>query len=241
VAQRFCRALFQEAFPDIERLLPVFSNALVQTRYFSAPPEWFESEHSFAEKNQLYIQTALEVGEAAILACLDRAGLGPQDIDHFFFISSTGLATPSVDARLINMLKLRPNIRRTPIWGLGCAGGVAGLSRAYEYTSAFPRERALMLALELCGLTFQRNDLSKSNLIATSLRSVCAGGVHRSPGHSPWRIRAYDRTGAGFQLGDGFASGVMPPVSFAALIALLPHRRDSVGLTSCGSAAVGRK
>jgi alkylresorcinol/alkylpyrone synthase len=176
-AQKFCHALFQEAFPDIERLLPVFGNALVQARYFSVPPEWFESEHSFAEKNQLYIQTALEVGEAAIKACLDRAGLGPQDIDHFFFVSTTGLATPSLDARLINTLKLRSNIRRTPIWGLGCAGGVAGLSRAYEYTSAFPRERALMLALELCGLTFQRNDLSKSNLVATSLFGDGAAAV----------------------------------------------------------------
>jgi alkylresorcinol/alkylpyrone synthase len=177
VAQKFCRALFQEAFSDIERLLPVFGNALVETRYFSTPPEWFESEHSFAEKNQLYIQTALEVGESAIKACLHQAGLEPEDIDHFFFVSTTGLATPSVDARLINVLKMRSNIRRTPIWGLGCAGGIAGLSRAYEYTLAFPRERALMLALELCGLTFQRNDLSKSNLVATSLFGDGAAAV----------------------------------------------------------------
>ncbi len=130
IAERFCRALFQEAFPDIDRLLPVFSNALIQKRHFSAPPEWFETDHSFSEKNQLYIEKALEVGTAAILSCMERAGKSAQEIDHLFFVSTTGLATPSIDARLINLLKLRPNIRRTPIWGLGCAGGVAGLSRA---------------------------------------------------------------------------------------------------------------
>ncbi len=177
LAQQFCRALFHETYPDIDRLLPVFGNAQVEYRYFSAPREWFETNHSFAEKNDLYIKTALQLGEAAISSCLGKAGLAPQDIDHLFFVSTTGLATPSIDARLINILKLRPNVRRTPIWGLGCAGGVAGLSRAYEYTTAFPRERALVLALELCGLTFQRNDLSKSNLVATSLFGDGAAAV----------------------------------------------------------------
>jgi alkylresorcinol/alkylpyrone synthase len=165
MAQRFCRTLFQETFPDIDRLLPVVNNALIHERHFSVPPEWFEKEHSFAEKNRLYIETALELGQSAIAQCLEHAGLGPRDIDHLFFVSATGLATPSMDARLINRLQMRPNIRRTPIWGLGCAGGAAGLSRAYEYTQACSRERALVLALELCGLTFQRNDLSKSNLV----------------------------------------------------------------------------
>jgi alkylresorcinol/alkylpyrone synthase len=176
-AQQFCRALFHETFPDIDRLLPVFSNALVENRYFSVPKEWFENDHSFAEKNHQYVKTALELGEAVISSCLQKADLRPQDIDHLFFVSTTGLATPSIDARLINSLKLRPNVRRTPIWGLGCAGGVAGLSRAHEYTIAFPRERALVLALELCGLTFQRNDLSKSNLVATSLFGDGAAAV----------------------------------------------------------------
>ncbi len=177
VARNFSRALFQEAFPDIDRLLPVFQNTNIQHRYFSVPPEWFESEHSFAEKNRLYVEAALDLGKTAISNCLQRAGLEPQQVDHIIFVSTTGLATPSIDARLINLLKMRSNVRRTPIWGLGCAGGVAGLSRAYEYTAAFPRERVLVLALELCGLTFQRNDLSKSNLVATSLFADGAAAV----------------------------------------------------------------
>jgi alkylresorcinol/alkylpyrone synthase len=176
-AQQFCRSLFHESFPDIDRLLPVFGNSLVENRYFSVPEEWFEADHSFTEKNHQYIETAIELGAAAISSCLRNADLTPHDIDHLFFVSTTGMATPSIDARLINILKLRPNVRRTPIWGLGCAGGVAGLSRAYEYTVAFPRERALILAVELCGLTFQRNDLSKSNLVATSLFGDGAAAV----------------------------------------------------------------
>jgi alkylresorcinol/alkylpyrone synthase len=169
VAKEFGRALFHEAFPEIDRLLAVFNHASIDRRYFSAPKEWFESEHSFADKNKLYNETALEVGKAAVLECLTAARLRPEDVDHFIFVSTTGLATPSIDARLINILKMRNDICRTPIWGLGCAGGAAGLSRAYEYTRAFPGKRALVLALELCGLTFQRNDLSKSNLIGVSL------------------------------------------------------------------------
>jgi alkylresorcinol/alkylpyrone synthase len=177
VAQQFCRSLFHATFPDIDRLLPVFSNALVENRYLSVPVEWFETDHSFAERNVHYIETALELGEEAISSCMRNADLTPKDIDHLIFVSTTGLATPSIDAHLINILKLRPNVRRTPIWGLGCAGGVAGLSRAHEYTVAFPHERALVLALELCSLTFQRNDLSKSNLVATSLFGDGAAAV----------------------------------------------------------------
>jgi alkylresorcinol/alkylpyrone synthase len=176
-AQKFSRTMFGDVFPDIDRLLGVFGNALIEERHFAAPPEWFESEHTFTEKNQLYIDSALEVGKAAILECLESADLGPADVDHFIFVSTTGVATPSIDARLINMLQMRNNIKRTPVWGLGCAGGAAGLSRAFEYTRAFPRERALVLALEMCALTFQRRDVSKSNLVATSLFADGAAAV----------------------------------------------------------------
>src|SRR5213593_1480952 len=168
-ARDFCRAMFAEAFPDVDRLLGVFQNTRIEQRYFSAPREWFETEHSFSEKNELYLESAIGVGQAAILDCLNSAGLEPREIDHLIFVSTTGLATPSIDARLINALRMRTDIRRTPIWGLGCAGGAVGLSRAFEYTRAFPRSRVLVLALELCALTFQRNDLSKSNLVAVAL------------------------------------------------------------------------
>ena len=151
------------------RLIQVFDNAEIEKRHTCVPLEWFASDHDFAEKNDLYIEHAVRLAEEVARKTLGRAGLEPRDVDHLVFVSSTGLATPSVDARLANMLGLRPDFRRTPIWGLGCAGGAVGLSRARDFALAEPSARILLIALELCSLTFQRNDLSKRNLVATSL------------------------------------------------------------------------
>lgn len=167
--QQFAKEMFGEAFRDIDRLLAVFHNANIHKRHLSVPITWFEKSHSFQEKNDTYIQVSCELGAQAVNTCLRQAGLTPQDVDHLIFVSSTGLATPSIDARLANQLHMSSHLKRTPIWGLGCAGGAVGLSRAYEYAKAYPQSRVVMVALELCGLTFQRHDLSKSNLIAASL------------------------------------------------------------------------
>ncbi|KEO84602.1 type III polyketide synthase [Tumebacillus flagellatus] len=165
----FARRLFGGAFRDIDRLLAVFESAQIETRHFAAPIEWFEASHSFAEKNTLYLTHAVKLAAEAIRACLQKTNLAPEDIDHLVFVSSTGIATPSLDAHLFNELGLRQNLKRTPIWGLGCAGGTAGLARGYDLALAHPGETVLVCALELCGLTFLHGDRSKSNLIATSL------------------------------------------------------------------------
>jgi alkylresorcinol/alkylpyrone synthase len=176
-AQQFAKKLFGDAFRDIDRLISVFDHANIEKRHFCVPSDWFEKEHGMQEKNDLYIEEACKLGKEAILRCLDQAGLTPADIDHFYFISTTGLATPSIDARLIYQIGMKSNVKRTPIWGLGCAGGAVGLSRANEYARGFPNQRVLLLALELCGLTFQRNQMTKSNLIATSLFADGAAAV----------------------------------------------------------------
>lgn len=168
-AREFARGLFREAFGDIDRLLKIFDHAAIERRRFSRPRSWFEQDHSFAERNKAYVEAACNLGEEAVRRCLKGAGLGPREVDHFIFVSSTGLSTPSIDAHLVNRLGMNPQVKRTPLWGLGCAGGAAGLARAFEVARAFPERRVLLLALELCGLTFRRNDLSKSNLVATSL------------------------------------------------------------------------
>ncbi len=173
----FARQLFEPAYSNIDRLLTIFENTSIQKRRFSRPRDWFEVERSFSERNQVYIEIACQLGEEAILRCLEGTGLKPDDIDHIYFVSTTGMATPSIDAHLINRLSMDIHVKRTPIWGLGCAGGVAGLSRAYEYACAFPESRVLLLALELCGLTFRRNDMSKSNLVASSLFGDGAAAV----------------------------------------------------------------
>jgi alkylresorcinol/alkylpyrone synthase len=176
-SREFARQLFGGSFRDIDRLLTVFESAQIESRRFCTPLDWFGEPHSFAEKNRLYIEQAVELGAAAIENCLARAGLAPRDIDHLVFVSTTGVSTPSIDAHLFNRLGLRTHVKRTPVWGLGCAGGAAGLARGMDLAKAHPASRIMVCSLELCGLTFLHGDRSKSNLIATSLFADGAAAV----------------------------------------------------------------
>jgi alkylresorcinol/alkylpyrone synthase len=168
-ARSLAAHLFQETLAAQPRLLEVFDHTGIEQRYTCMPLEWYGADHGFAERNDLYLEHASRLAAGVALRALHRAGLAPPDIDHLVFVSSTGLATPSLDAYLANALPFRSDVRRTPIWGLGCAGGAAGLSRARDFALADPGSRVLLIALELCTLTFQRNDLTKRNLVAASL------------------------------------------------------------------------
>lgn len=170
----FANEMFKETFKDIDRLLTAFQNGEIQSRQFAKELDWYKQEHSFEEKNDTYITNAVTLGVKAISACLSNSELltrpiDYEEIDALFFISSTGISTPSIDAKIINYLPFKESIKRIPIWGLGCAGGAAGLSRAFEYCKAFPDAKVIVLSAEFCSLTFQRDDQSKSNLIGTSL------------------------------------------------------------------------
>lgn len=149
--------------------MPVFENAGVENRFFSEPLEWYGEEHDFTEVNDRYIQVALELSERAVSKVAHECSIKTSDFDVIFFISTTGLSTPSVDARLANLIKFSPHIKRIPIWGLGCAGGTAGLARAHDYLKAYPSQRALIVGVELCSLAFQRNERGKSDIISTAL------------------------------------------------------------------------
>ncbi|SDX02666.1 15-methylpalmitoyl-4-hydroxy-2-pyrone synthase [Marininema mesophilum] len=176
-AREFARELFRDTFSDIDRYLPIFENSTIQTRRLARPREWFEEERPFSERNDAYTETACHLGELALERCLAAAGVTAQEIDHLFFVSTSGIATPSIDARLVHRLDFSCHVKRTPIWGLGCAGGAVGLARAYEYARAFPESRVMLLAVELCSLTFRRGDRTKSNLVATSLFADGAAAV----------------------------------------------------------------
>lgn len=173
----FARHLFGDSFRDINRLLPIFRNGQVETRHFCVPLEWFGAKHTFSEKNALFQKWAVRLGVEAVKDCLAQARKSVADINHILFVSTTGIATPSIDSCIINELGMNPHTKRTPIWGLGCAGGAAGLSRAADYVTAYPHERVLLIAVECCGLTFQCEDKSKSNLVATSLFADGAAAV----------------------------------------------------------------
>ncbi|HET7579407.1 MAG TPA: 3-oxoacyl-[acyl-carrier-protein] synthase III C-terminal domain-containing protein [Bacillales bacterium] len=173
-ALAFAGMLFRDSFQDLERLLKVFHNGQIESRYFSAPLEWFQTRHTLKEKNDLYIKLAVEFGIEAVHTCLEdslflRDPVACEEIDAIFFVSTTGFSTPSIEAKIMNQLPFSSHTKRIPIWGLGCAGGAAGLSRAHEYCLAYPEANVLVISEELCSLTFQPGDLSKSNLVGTSL------------------------------------------------------------------------
>lgn len=152
-----------------ERNFDVFENAEIETRHTCVSIDWLGQSHSFGERNRLYIEHATRLAAEVSSSALERAGLTARDVDHVVFVSSTGLSTPSMDALLANQLEFRSDIRRTPIWGLGCAGGAVGLSRAREFALADPSARVLLVALELCSVTFLPTDVTKRNLVAASL------------------------------------------------------------------------
>ncbi len=165
----FTSQLFGELLREEPTLLAVFDHAGVATRQSSLPLEWYATEHGWRETTEAYVESALALIEEATRDVLARCGLTAADIDHIVLVSSTGVATPSLDARLCNRLPFRSDVRRTPIWGLGCAGGVSGVARAREFALAHPTARVLLLAVELCSLSFQSGDGDRRTLVAASL------------------------------------------------------------------------
>ena len=161
--------LFGGGFDTLERLLPVYGNAAIETRYSCVPMDWYMADHGFGERNRLYLENAVELFEQTAGAALAEAGLAPSDIDIIVTVSTTGIATPSLDALLMERMAFRRDVQRLPIFGLGCAGGVLGLARAAALARGQPDARVLYLVVELCALTFRRGDRSKSNIIATAL------------------------------------------------------------------------
>lgn len=168
--ERRARGYFSGAAAlDLERLMPVFANAGIETRYSCVPLEWYDRPHGWAERNELYLEHAVRLLERATRASLAAADLTPEQIDAVVTVSTTGIATPSLDARLLNRLGLRSDAIRLPVFGLGCAGGVASLARAADLARARPGAKILCLVVELCALCFRRGDNSKSNVVATAL------------------------------------------------------------------------
>lgn len=185
-AKEFAALTFQTKFKDLKRLLPVFDHTAIQTRYLARPVEWYAQPHSFPETNSLYEEVALDLAEQAARQAIERAQLILREVSIVVLVSTTGIATPSLDARLIQRLGLSPHTARLPVWGLGCAGGVAGLAHAAALAQSKPAQAVLLVAVELCSLTYQRHDHSKANLIATSLfGDGAAAAVLRLEGPGP--------------------------------------------------------
>jgi len=141
----------------------------VDGRYLVRPISFYENLKTFGEANDVWIESALELGEKALCRALVGAGLQPRELSAIFVTSVTGIAAPSLDARLANRMGLSPNIKRIPIFGLGCVAGAAGISRAADYVRGYPDQAAALLSVEFCSLTLQRDDLSMAHLISALL------------------------------------------------------------------------
>lgn len=163
------RAVFAGRGEAFDRLLPVYRNAGIDTRYSCVPIEWYLQPCGWRDRNALFIDNAVAVLRDAATKALAAADLAAADIDALVVASTTGIATPSLEAHLMQVMDFRPDVVRLPIFGLGCAGGVLGLARAADLARARPGSRVLFLVVELCGLTFRTHDTSNANVVATAL------------------------------------------------------------------------
>lgn len=152
------------------RILDHFHRSVgVKGRHTALPIEKYVELASWGEANDIWIDIAQDLGEQALCRAITRAGIAAADIGALFFVSISGIASPSIDARLINRMKLSPRIRRMPIFGLGCVAGAAGIARAADYVRAYPKQIAALVSVETCSLTLQRDDLSIANIISSGL------------------------------------------------------------------------
>ena len=190
----YASAMFSTTPGGFGRLAPIYANAEIEHRHSCTPIDWFLTPHSFAERNDLFLKNAVDLLAEAAEKALAEADLTAADIDGIVTICSTGIATPGLDARVMERLAFRRDVERTPVFGLGCAGGVLGLARVAAMAQAKPDSRVLLLVVELCSLTFRNQDRSKSNLVATALFGAgaaaaivsCRAEYAHAPRLGPW-------------------------------------------------------
>ncbi len=169
IVKEGARNLFAPSYPQVDRMMSAFDNTEIKTRNMCKPLDYYTSLHSFEDQNAEYIRVSLEYSIQAIEECIVSAQINKNEITDLIFVSTTGLSTPSLDALIINKMRLNQNINRMGIFGLGCGGGVSGYAKANTLAIANPNAVVLLVTVELCSLTFLRNDFSKSNFIGSSL------------------------------------------------------------------------
>ncbi len=161
------RAFGRKALFD--RLSGVFDNAAIAERHLVAPLEWYEAPHGWAERNAVYLDAAEKLFEQAALAAIDRAGLQPSDVDGIVTVSTTGIATPSLEARVAARLGFRPDVRRVPVFGLGCAGGVSGIALTSRLAASDPGSNWLFVTVETCSISIRLDSDDPAAIVATAL------------------------------------------------------------------------
>ena len=168
-AVEVARAVLASGFRDFDRMTSVFTNAGIQQRQLACPVDWYRDERSFAERTAVYLEVGLELFIAAATRALTEAGLDADQVDTIITVSSTGIATPSLEARALGRMGFRTDVARVPVFGLGCAGGVSGLGLAAKLARATPGSVVLFVTVELCSLAFQTGNIGKADIISTAL------------------------------------------------------------------------
>ncbi len=163
------RAVFAPRLRDFDRLAPVFANTGIRTRHAVCPLGWYLEPHGWAERAAIFERAALELLEEAAGKALAAADLRPADVDAIVCVTTTGIATPSLEALLLDRMGFRPDTARLPIFGLGCAGGVLGLARAGMMARAMPGRTVLFLVVELCTLAHRPEEATPTNVVASAL------------------------------------------------------------------------
>jgi alkylresorcinol/alkylpyrone synthase len=166
-----------DRLPSAQVLARLHRNVAVEGRHLALPTEKYYDIATWGQANDVWIEVARELGEQALCRALHHAGLDRRQLGALLFVSVTGIASPSIDALLINRMGLPANIRRLPIFGLGCVAGAAGIARGADYVRAYPEQAAALVSVELCSLTIQRDDLSVANLISSGLFADGAAAV----------------------------------------------------------------
>lgn len=169
MVERRARAVLGPRYPQFERLAPAFANSGVETRYAIVSPDWFEQPHGWSDRNATYLAGATRLFIDAASAALADAGMTAAEVDCIVTVSSTGIATPSLEAQAAAEMGFRADVKRVPVFGLGCAGGVTGLALAARLARATPGTRVLMVAVEACSMAFRDDRLSKADIIAMIL------------------------------------------------------------------------
>ncbi len=179
--------------PDgsVDLLRRLHRNCCVDTRHLALPLERYGQLAGFTQANDAYLEVAVELAAAAVRGALDDAGIAADEVDVIFSTTVTGLAVPSLDARIAALVGFRPDVKRVPMFGLGCVAGAAGIARMHDYLLGRPDQVAVLLAVELCSLTVQRDDRSVANLVASGLFGdgaaavVAVGAGHQQAGNGP--------------------------------------------------------
>ncbi len=161
--------MFRGRIALFDRLSSVFDNALIDKRHTVAPIDWYRLAHGWQERTDLYVAATEALFEDAARQAIAGAGLVPADIDGVVFVSTTGIATPSIDARVGPRIGLRGDIKRVPMFGLGCAGGVTGLATAAQLASAEPGSRWLFVCVETCSISIRLDSDDPAAIVATAL------------------------------------------------------------------------